>query len=597
MKKFLAILLCLVMVLGCLVGCAKTETKQEEAPKQEETKKEEPKKEEPKKEETKKEDTTQQTETKDETPAWVPGQLPLVQPGEDNVITIGLNQHAMIEDYETNATTLWIEEQTGVDLQFVYFSATASEAQTQLNAMVAANEKLPDILSYLALPSSLMYQLGEDGYFLDLTDYINDLGYYFWENYNQLTKTEQENIWLYGTDPNNGAFYGYPSYAPGTGVDTCGACVLVNQKWLDKVGKEVPTTLAELRDVLQAFKDGGDMNGDGIENDIGGLGYYTGNKGDITEFIINAFIYCNDKGGRLNVTDGQLWAPFVTDEYREALKYMFDLYKDGLLNPLTFSIAKAAEIKALTTPAEGPSLVGLVTCHPTNAFDVAAATAGNVSDYVAVPPMKDETGKGGYGPRAWVYPTYDSYVTADAKNPELAFKLMDFIGSVECVHRMYYGEYGVDWDYAAAGTVDNYGDPAAIHVINNVWRTQNNKCWNMVHTSIRPAGCNASEFVDDGSPTSARSALNRDCRNYYNAAGEPAQLMGTLIYTAEEKEEVTELSTGIGDYIDEARALFVSGVMDPYNDADWQTYLDNLNTLHLDRFISIAQAAWTRMHS
>ena len=194
MKKFLAILLCLVMVLGCLVGCAKTETKQEEAPKQEETKKEEPKKEEPKKEE-KKEEPAQQEEKKDETPAWVPGQLPLVQPGEDNVITIAVQQHAMVEDYETNAATLWLEEQTGVDLQFVYFSSTDAEALTQLNAMVAANEKLPDIISHFTCVNALTRnQLGEDGYIIDLRDYMENDTYWFDLAMEQLTPEEQDMV-------------------------------------------------------------------------------------------------------------------------------------------------------------------------------------------------------------------------------------------------------------------------------------------------------------------------------------------------------------------------------------------------------------------
>ena len=66
--------------------------------------------------------------------------------GSKPVITIGLNQDILCENYETNDYTVWIEEQTGVDLQFVYFADDETESAQQLNAMIAAGEKLPDIL-------------------------------------------------------------------------------------------------------------------------------------------------------------------------------------------------------------------------------------------------------------------------------------------------------------------------------------------------------------------------------------------------------------------------------------------------------------------
>lgn len=42
---------------------------------------------------------------------------------------------------------------------------------------------------------------------------------------------------------------------------------MINKVWLDKLGLEVPTTLAELKEVLIAFRDG-DPNGNGIQDEI-----------------------------------------------------------------------------------------------------------------------------------------------------------------------------------------------------------------------------------------------------------------------------------------------------------------------------------------
>ena len=57
-------------------------------------------------------------------PPW-DGALPLVKDDEDNVITIGLRASANALDYDTNEFTLWVEEKTGLDLQFITFAGSA----------------------------------------------------------------------------------------------------------------------------------------------------------------------------------------------------------------------------------------------------------------------------------------------------------------------------------------------------------------------------------------------------------------------------------------------------------------------------------------
>ena len=43
---------------------------------------------------------------------------------------------------------------------------------------------------------------------------------------------------------------------------------------------------------------------------------------------------------------------------------------------------------------------------------------------------------------------------------------------------------------------------------------------------------------------------------------------------------------------DEARALFISGAMDPNSDADWQTYLDNMEANGLSTALEVYQEAY-----
>ena len=72
--------------------------------------------------------------------------LPLVPEGEEATLNIGIVVSANTTDYKDNDYTRWLEEETGINLEFTQFAGTASDAATQIALMTAAGEKLPDIL-------------------------------------------------------------------------------------------------------------------------------------------------------------------------------------------------------------------------------------------------------------------------------------------------------------------------------------------------------------------------------------------------------------------------------------------------------------------
>ena len=269
MKTVLAFMLALVMLLACLAGCsAQQEPEQPSDPAVEEPS------------ETPKTDDTENNEQPEE-PKIELGALPLVPEGEKATLTIGIPQSVNVEDYKTNALTVWLEEQTGVELEFVPFSSDTTEASQQLNAMIAGGEKLPDILySMDCVSAELRDQLGEEGYFLDVTPLLNDYGYYFWEQYNKCIELygnyEQQlkNAFSFGQDPTNGALYAVPYFSKAE-VDSCENLQVINKTWLDAVGAEMPTTVEELENVLTLFATQ-DPNGNGIADEIPYVGQIHG---------------------------------------------------------------------------------------------------------------------------------------------------------------------------------------------------------------------------------------------------------------------------------------------------------------------------------
>ena len=75
----------------------------------------------------------------------------------------------------------------------------------------------------------------------------------------------------------------------------------------------------------------------------------------------------------------------------------------------------------------------------------------------------------------------------------------------------------------------------------------------------------------------------------------PEEVVTDIAYNAEEREYYNSVKQVFKDYIMEARAKFGTGVWDPNNDADWQTYLNELEAIGLTDYVANAQGAYTRM--
>ena len=582
MKKIVSLLLCVLMIVGLFAGCNNDKPTPTNPPATQGG--------------DKPTGTTAPATTADDGRS-APGELPIVTDGSKPVITIGLKQSALTEDFETNAYTLWLEEQTGIDLQFKIYAEKAADAVTQLNLDIAGGEKLPDILWYIGLSKTEMDAYGNDGVFIDQTPYFDQYGYYLNQAFDfmreQGLESDIDRIWMYGKDPASGNIYGFPDYANGT-IDNC-VCGYINQAWLDAVGKEMPTTVEELYDVLVAFRDE-DPNGKGEKDEIP-LVYRDGAyRGNITEWLINAFIFCSDKYF-FNATDGQLWVPYTTDEYRQALIYMNKLYQEGLFSPLSWTMTADAEMKALTSVADGHAKVGVVGGHPTLTMDTAFES---VKQYVAWPILEDATGKGGYASiRASAF-NYYGIITADCDDPELAFRLLDFMNCQDSVCWQRYGRKGIDWEPAPEGTVNAYGVPAAVNVLDStVYTTQNNHTWHTCAAVVRPTimwSTVAAPFDPDNITSYRANKINRPIYENTIAAGQPEEVVYTLVYNEAENEVVTEVQSQVEDYMEEARALFISGAMDPNKDSDWNDYLAAMENQGLSQWMEVAQAAYDRMN-
>ena len=570
MKKILALLLAAILLLG-LVSCGRKESKDKD---------------------------TAQTEI--DYDVEYKGELPFVKEGDEPVtITIGLITNANVTDYKNNAYTKWLEEKTGLNLEFQQF-VDQKEAAKQVALMTASNEKLPDILlRFTSITKQQGESYGAEGYFYPLTDLINTYGYYLRESYKEcydgdLTQYDLTLRRCKGADDQ--PIYCFPTLLLGS-LDGPLCQPWINQDWLDKLGLEKPTTLDELYDVLVAFRDK-DPNGNGKKDEIPLIGRITGagssTSVDPMNYLLNAFFYYNSFT-YYTANNHKLDAPFKSQEYRDALIFIRKLYDEGLISQLCWT-QSATELRSLLNPTgNDPYLVGVVTALSSSDFQ-----EGNDSmrAYVPLEPLKDYTGKGGYAPINYTR-NLTTYISADCAHPLEAFKLLDFMCCSESYLRQRYGEFGVDWDWAEPGKAGHRGGEAKIKQLNpTVFTDQNAQCWHLVVTVANEEDWQYE--VDLSDPTAWNTLYVNKLNEMYRIetnARRPEEIFDFAIYSQSDYDERSEFARDLTDYIVSRRSAFCTGEsgLDPANDADWEDYLKGLDTYQYDRWIELAQIGYDRI--
>lgn len=496
-------------------------------------------------------------------------------------LKIGVPQRSTVSSYKDNGFTKYLEEKANVKIDFMFFSSTKSEYVQQVALMCGANQELPDIFLGFDFGHYVMNQYGEDGYFLDLTELIDEYAPNYKEKIETLKKEDPE-IGEYveekGKNTNGDALYGMPRVLC-TASDDRSVDGWINKAWLEKLGLQIPKTVDELRTVLQAFATQ-DPNGNGEKDEIPMIT-------DMSSYIINAFVLYE---GEYNVTDGKVWDPIKTDEFRQAMIYGHDLVKDGLYSDLTFSITNNTELKQLISPQDAPSRVGIFAGNATNLTN---ANGNHLKEFTALPMLQDATGKGGYEMISELNIAWTAFITDDCEYPAVAMKFLDVFYEDETISRQRHGVKDVDWEYVE-GT-SSAGFPAYVKVLNQTAFTEGNSTWCgnmlgvMTHWNyLTNAEEAATERIAEG------QRLGREAWDIIEQARLPEERANYLVYTQEEYELREEKKGSMQSFVNESITEFMSGEANPKDDAVWAEFIKNLDGLGRVELMEVAQNAYDR---
>lgn len=510
------------------------------------------------------------------------------------VITIARPSEALIEDMDTNATTLFLEEKFNVDIQFMEFPK--EDAAAKLAVLINSGSELPDVIN-IELDSAAIASYANKGVLLPLDDYLNnpEMMKNFYSPYYEYPEGYAESI-LGQLKNADGHSYSLPYVS-------CGAWnqspvkMFINVGWIEKLNLEMPTTADELKEVLKAFVTQ-DPNGNGKADEIGIIGGEGWPCCDIVAYLLGAFTANTYTDNYYYAEDGKVKAAFIEDGFRQGLEYAHSLVEEGLIYPASFT-QDATQFKAIAASEAEDYTVGMIAARS----DSGIGTDYFFENFEMLEPMA--------GPEGMKYavqtpPTVVQrwFVTTSCENPELAFAIGEYGYDPEMCTRERYGIKGVNWTDDPE-IVKNYGsrmpgsawEPVYAVLDDTPWTTVANVSWRQ---SLPFTGSDASlSKTGIALKTPDEEKTPRDMFNTYymtltaNTYSKYAypNTIGHLVYTEDENFELADITTAINTYRAENITRFVTGSRDL---AEWDSYVKELNAMGLEVQLEYMQRAYDR---
>ena len=554
MKKFVALLLALVMVLSMAACAGKTEPAKTDAPAAT--------------------DSTEQsaTEAPATTEAPVNEEHPTWLCDEKTTLTVltydGVNNTFPAPSNDLPFWT-WLEDYTNVHIEWeVVPYAGYTEV---MSTRVSAGADLPDIV--MVNDTLVCKNAGVNGLFVNLADYwdtcfTNTEAYFAADgtDYTSIIKNE------------DGSFYGLC----GTVAPIEGHIVLMyNTEWMNKLGLEIPTTLDEFNAVLDAMKAAGDLNGNGEDDEVilTSSGFETLSSVLGQTFDLN----CYESWDQFGVENGVVFPQYTCDNQKIYLTYLNDLYTKGILD---------AEISSMSADQLSEKIasdrVGVFAYY--SAF---AITYGSLTSAGVAAPMEEHYTLGnalaseynnntGYFTRRSLAKSQPTAVNVNCENIELACKWLDTMFANPDVLRVRTcGFEGENYELNADGSI-------------SLIYPEDGSAWNVVS---KGCGQISLPFIQ------TKEQLLNSKMQYewyiaeYDELRENANWIAPAVtqvtaFTDHEQELIDEVRTDCRDYWKEMRDKFVTGQSSI--DAEWDTYVSNIQKLGLDTFTEAWQSVYDR---
>lgn len=501
-------------------------------------------------------------------------------------ITAAIADKVNVEDFNTNDVTIWIEKELNVDLEFTVYEST--DYNNKINLMVSSGDKLEDII-FGGFADSMVYEWAQSDALTPLTDYFADknLAVNLYDAMARVGYDFRGQITL-----PDGEIYYIPVLNQSYGNE-CQSKVWIYEPWLKELNINAPVTTNDFYEVLKKVVES-DVNGNSKADEVG-LAGYNGIYSGWFSFLMNAFVYTDTANNFMKVENGKLSYSFTENVWREGIEYIRKLVKEGCIPTETVTQDMQTWKTMLNTP-------------DVTAFTFAYLTPSQITDverksnYIALAPLA--------GPNGVQYTQYNPskascgmIITADCKNPEIAFKVGDLLVCEENSIVTRFGARGKDWDYIkdlanAKDYISPYeGFDPYIVVYNDTefWGSgsMQNRSWMQSGPYIRQYGIANGmginpEKVSKFSVNEAAGICLYQQGGYF-----PDETIVKLIYNDAELEVVSKVSSTLQTYIEETMANWILGIV-PLDDNSWNNFINTIKDTGAYDLLKVAQDAYDR---
>lgn len=531
-----------------------------------------------------------------------PGQLPIVKEGQTLSLTMfvpGIGQFVSSFDYNDNAFTKKVVDETGIDLKIV--ACSSADAKEKLNLMLNSGD-YPDLIKGSTLTPSDLNYYSKQGIFIPLDDYNLD-------SYSNIkSMLDQYPASRDIVSSSDGKMYAIPD------VNDCLHCQYsAGRGWyympfIRDNKLTLPKTTGEFKEFLIQVRDG-DFNGNGKADEVP-IAFEKGSTQNFISCIAKYFMPWVDMDNGtpgISIVDGKVSEQYKSEEFRQALTYMKELYDEGLIMPDSFTIS-SDELLAIGESPDGPT-IGVQYCSWSNGAVKKAGESRRWFEYFILPPMEGPNGPGYSGDRGpWSSSAIGMTITNKCKSPEAAISLYDYFLNFDVMLDGYIGPKGEAWDDPDSGEKSLMGTDALYKLLVPYGAQEVNAGWDQNNPMCRNSDFRLGEQATDyetiekylttGDPALLESVANNmsfnEIYNYYYSVNTSAKyalpegiFLPPMVMEDADSSRATDIKAVLIPYQLQTWVEFITGARNI--STDWDTYIQEMEAMGSTELVTLMQ--------
>jgi ABC-type glycerol-3-phosphate transport system substrate-binding protein len=369
----------------------------------------------------------------------------------------------------------------------------------------------------------------------------------------------------------------------------------INSTWLKKLNLQVPKTPEELRTVLRAFKTQ-DPNGNGKADEIPMT--TDARDSSLIGYLMGAFAYDpvganNGVRSLLELNGDKVDTPVNKPGWREGLKYIHSLYKEGLIDQSSFT----QNSDALQATGNNPAAVqiGSVPVLWPGIFVQLGSKDGRDKQYDAAPPLTGPEGKSYTGYNNPTSTGYTFMLTNKSSNEAriAALKMLDYIYSDAGQLATWGGAEGVGWTKPGPGDVALDPNTTPMYRPLPGASVPKNSQWGALAQYNNTLAFRNAQVV----PQDIYSEAGLERRLFQATKLYEGHVDKTLVFPEAEiwidpsaASEIATLKTNLDSYVNQGELAFITGSKNI--DTDWDSWVKGLDGVGMKRYLQLNQQAY-----